>query len=85
MKITVLTKEQEKEVIRVCGPNYTEQDIPAYMRGYPKVTTETKIAKELEPLFAQEIDELKPSLDEMEARETDYNNLLLDEIELNNR
>lgn len=27
-----MTQEEEKEVIRVCGPNYEEKDIPAYIR-----------------------------------------------------
>ena len=28
----LMTKEEEKEVIRVCGENYEEIDIPAYIR-----------------------------------------------------
>jgi hypothetical protein len=27
-----MTNQEEKEVIRVCGENYEESDIPAYMR-----------------------------------------------------
>jgi tRNA nucleotidyltransferase (CCA-adding enzyme) len=27
-----MTKNEEKEVIRVCGPNYEESDIPAFIR-----------------------------------------------------
>ena len=27
-----MTKEEEKEVIRVCGEDYEESDIPAYIR-----------------------------------------------------
>lgn len=27
-----ITEEEEKEIIRVCGPHYTSNDIPAYMR-----------------------------------------------------
>ncbi len=28
-----MTKEEEKEVIRVCGPNYEKTDIPAFIRN----------------------------------------------------
>jgi len=31
-----MTEEEEKEVIRVCGPNYEESDIPAYIRNRDK-------------------------------------------------
>jgi len=27
-----MTQKEEKEIIRVCGPNYKEIDIPAYIR-----------------------------------------------------
>lgn len=28
-----MTREEEREVIRVCGPDYEESDIPAYIRN----------------------------------------------------
>lgn len=27
-----MTKNEEKEIVRVCGPNYEESDIPSYIR-----------------------------------------------------
>lgn len=41
-----MTLEEEKEVIRVCGSDYEESDIPAYMRQRKeKVTLATLWAK----------------------------------------
>lgn len=31
-----MTPEEEREVIRVCGPDYEESDIPAYIRNRKK-------------------------------------------------
>ena len=83
-----------ERVKKITGQDFNLQSsIPAYARNgkFEEIEHEMdntdldEVATE-EPLFAREIDELEePSLDEMEARETEYNNLLLDEIELNNR
>ena len=82
-----------ERVRKVTKQDFNLQDsIPAYARNgkFEEIEHEMdntdldEVATE-EPLFAQEIDDLEPSLDEMEARETEYNNLTLDEIELNNR
>lgn len=42
-----MTHEEEKEVIRVCGPDYEEADVPAYIRK-----------RDLEKLDQEEIDDL---------------------------
>jgi len=35
-----MTPEEEKEVIRVCGKNYEETDIPTYIRNKDKKVAE---------------------------------------------
>lgn len=27
-----MTQQEEKEIIRICGPNYKENDVPTYIR-----------------------------------------------------
>ena len=50
--INLLTDEERKEIIRVCGPNFSYQDIPAYMR-------EEKEAELRQRQEESSIDELK--------------------------
>ena len=43
-----MTKEEKKEVIRVCGENYEESDIPAYIRrrDLEKLEAEERLGEE---------------------------------------
>ena len=49
-----MTQEEEKQIIRVCGPNYKESDIPAYIRRRDfenemrQVEAEDRMAEEYE-------------------------------------
>ena len=53
-----MTKEEEKEVIRVCGENYEENDIPAYIRkrDLEKLEAEERLGEE----YKQERSEKEP-------------------------
>ena len=55
-----MTKQEEKEIIRVCGPNYKESDIPAFIRNrdLKELEAEDRMAEELrQEELAQERDE----------------------------
>ena len=47
------TKNEEKEIIRVCGENYLESDIPAFIRDRDRAE---ELAKQEAYLEAQEIE-----------------------------
>ena len=57
-----LTKEQEKEIIRVCGENFEPSDVPAYWRDQ-YFDGEMKLIETLER-EAEEIMEENTSLEE---------------------
>ena len=48
-----MTKNEEKEIIRVCGENYLESDIPAFIRDRDRAE---ELAKQEAYLEAQEIE-----------------------------
>jgi len=56
-----MTQEEEKEVIRVCGPNYEESDIPTFIRN-----RDTEREKES---FERENAEHQARLEEIETEE----------------
>lgn len=40
-----MTNSEEKEIIRICGPNYEPSDVPAYIRQRDKEKLLNNIAK----------------------------------------
>ena len=58
-----MTKQEEKEIIRVCGKNYSYEDIPAYIRQRDEAKEDEAREDETE-----EIVESAESLEEAEER-----------------
>jgi len=52
------TAEEEKQIIRVCGPNYEESDIPTYIRNR-EFEKEMKLLEVLERQAEEVGEELK--------------------------
>lgn len=42
-----MTEKEQKEIIRVCGPNYLKTDIPTYIRNREKAEEEDRLTEEI--------------------------------------
>jgi len=70
-----MTKNEEKEIIRVVGPDYEKSDVPAYIRQRDLEASEKAFIEEQlveafrqEEMEAEEIAEGADSLEEIEER-----------------